>query len=76
MNHTIAANHRDIQTLGFIKSYIKQFGYPPSILEMANAFDIAQSAVGARLARLQALGWIKRQPRKVRAITVLKEGAA
>ena len=75
MNHPIAANHRDVQTLEFIKAYVKQLGYAPSVLDIAVGLDIVPSAVGKRLQRLQAIGWITRQPRKVRSIVVVKDAA-
>ena len=61
--------------LQFIKSSIKESGYPPSIREIAKAVNLSSSAtVHSHLKKLEELGYLKRDPSKPRAISVLSSG--
>lgn len=54
----------------FIRVYIDQNGYPPSMAEIAEDQDIAKSAVRHHLYRLQRDGLITMSPNKYRSIRV------
>ncbi|EMG28941.1 LexA repressor [Listeria fleischmannii 1991] len=56
----------------FIKSEVKDKGYPPSVREIGEAVGLASSStVHGHLARLEAKGLIRRDPTKPRAIEIL-----
>ncbi|EUJ33335.1 LexA repressor [Listeria floridensis FSL S10-1187] len=56
----------------FIKSEVKEKGYPPSVREIGEAVGLASSStVHGHLARLEAKGLIRRDPTKPRAIEIL-----
>lgn len=56
----------------FIKSEVKEKGYPPSVREIGEAVGLASSStVHGHLARLETKGLIRRDPTKPRAIEIL-----
>ncbi|MGJ9381566.1 transcriptional repressor LexA [Salipaludibacillus sp. CF4.18] len=56
----------------FIKSEVKDRGYPPSVREIGEAVGLASSStVHGHLSRLEKKGYIRRDPTKPRAIEVL-----
>ncbi|EAF5323713.1 transcriptional repressor LexA [Listeria monocytogenes] len=56
----------------FIKSEVKEKGYPPSVREIGEAVGLASSStVHGHLARLEGKGLIRRDPTKPRAIEIL-----
>lgn len=58
--------------LDFIKSEVKDKGYPPSVREIGEAVGLASSStVHGHLERLEKKGMIRRDPTKPRAIEVL-----
>ena len=58
--------------MDFIKSEVKQKGYPPSVREIGAAVGLASSStVHGHLARLESKGYIRRDPTKPRAIEIL-----
>lgn len=58
--------------MDFIKSEVKQKGYPPSVREIGTAVGLASSStVHGHLARLESKGYIRRDPTKPRAIEIL-----
>lgn len=58
--------------MAFIKSEVKQKGYPPSVREIGAAVGLASSStVHGHLARLESKGYIRRDPTKPRAIEIL-----
>jgi len=58
----------------FIKKYIIDKGYPPSVREICNAVGLkSTSTVHGHLERLEKKGLIKRNPTKPRAIELLKD---
>ena len=72
---------RQEKILDCIKSKIKESGYPPSVREIAKAVNLSSSAtVHSHLKKLEELGYLKRNPSKPRAISLLtsssKETAA
>lgn len=54
----------------FIQQYIANEGIAPSQREIAEACYLAPSAVLRHLDRLEAWGWIIRQPSKARSIRI------
>ena len=60
--------------LDFIKSEVSSKGYPPSVREIAVAVGLASSStVHGHLERLEAKGYIRRDPTKPRAIEILDQ---
>lgn len=63
---------RQNDILKFIKSEVRQKGYPPSVREIGKAVGLASSStVHGHLDRLEKKGFIRRDPTKPRAIEVL-----
>jgi repressor LexA len=60
--------------LDFIRKNIREKGYPPSVREIGEAVGLASSStVHGHLARLQAKGYLRRDPTKPRAIELLTD---
>lgn len=60
--------------LATIKENLRTKGYPPSVREIGQAVGLSSSStVHAHLAKLESLGYIRRDPTKPRAIDVLEE---
>ena len=69
-NNKISSRQEEI--LEFINKKIKEAGYPPSVREIAKAVGLSSSAtVHSHLKKLEELGFLKRNPSKPRAITVI-----
>ncbi|MCM3738962.1 transcriptional repressor LexA [Oceanobacillus luteolus] len=63
---------RQQMILDFIKEEVNEKGYPPSVREIAVAVGLASSStVHGHLERLEAKGYIRRDPTKPRAIEIL-----
>ncbi|MGJ9460481.1 transcriptional repressor LexA [Oceanobacillus sp. CF4.6] len=63
---------RQQMILDFIKSEVKQKGYPPSVREIAVAVGLASSStVHGHLERIESKGFIRRDPTKPRAIEII-----
>lgn len=63
--------------LNYILSEIQKKGYPPSVREIGEAVGLSSSSsVHAHLARLEEMGYLRRDPTKPRAIEVLIGNAA
>ncbi|MBF4500018.1 transcriptional repressor LexA [Savagea sp. SN6] len=63
---------RQQSILDFIKSEVREKGYPPSVREIGEAVGLASSStVHGHLDRLEKRGFIRRDPTKPRAIEVL-----
>jgi len=59
----------------YLKSQIKENGYPPSVREICDAIGLSStSSVHAHLETLASKGWIKRSKAKNRSIEILEEG--
>lgn len=66
---------RQKQILEFIRSRIRERGYPPSVREIGEALGLRSSAtVHGHLSRLEEKGYIRRDPTKPRAIELLTAG--
>ncbi|MCY6356659.1 transcriptional repressor LexA [Clostridium sp. ZS2-4] len=69
-------NKKDKQTeiYEFIKIYIREKGYPPSVREICKGVGLSStSTVHGHLARLEKKGMIKRDSTKPRTIEILKD---
>lgn len=67
---------RQRQIFEFINQYLGDNGYPPTVREIGKAIGLqSPSTVHAHLAKLEALGIIRRDPTKPRAIEVLVDRA-
>ncbi|MDT8901417.1 transcriptional repressor LexA [Anaeroselena agilis] len=65
---------RQKQILAYIKDMLRAKGYPPSVREIGEAVGLSSSStVHSHLAKLEELGFIRRDPTKPRAIDVLDE---
>ncbi|SES77045.1 transcriptional repressor LexA [Anaerobranca gottschalkii] len=63
---------RQKDILEFIQSQVRLKGYPPSVREIGLAVGLkSSSTVHAHLAKLEELGYIRRDPTKPRAIELL-----
>ena len=59
------------QILEFIETCLRDRGYPPSVREIGEAVGLTSSStVHSHLASLQAMGYLRRDPTKPRAIEV------
>ncbi|PZN10227.1 MAG: repressor LexA [Bacillota bacterium] len=68
---------RQRQILEYIKTCIRERGYPPSVREIGEAVGLkSTSTVHAYLSRLEQKGFIRRDPTKPRAIEVIDEAIA
>lgn len=68
-------SERQRQILEYIIAEVQQKGYPPSVREIGEAVGLSSSStVHAHLARLEELGYLRRDPTKPRAIEVLSGG--
>jgi SOS regulatory protein LexA len=67
-------SNRQTAILEFIKSEVREKGYPPSVREIGEAVGLASSStVHGHLDRLEKKGLIRRDPTKPRAIEILDE---
>ncbi|MDF2927987.1 transcriptional repressor LexA [Anaerospora sp.] len=74
MNKECLINNRQKQILKHIKDTLRSKGYPPSVREIGEAVGLSSSStVHGHLAKLEEMGFIKRDPTKPRAIDVLDE---
>ncbi|MHA6261194.1 transcriptional repressor LexA [Sporosarcina sp. CAU 1771] len=72
LKETKKISKRQEDIMDFIKSEVKQKGYPPSVREIGTAVGLASSStVHGHLARLESKGYIRRDPTKPRAIEIL-----
>ena len=63
---------RQRKIMDYIISEVQQKGYPPSVREIGEAVGLSSSStVHAHLAKLEQLGYLRRDPTKPRAIEVL-----
>jgi repressor LexA len=68
---------RQRNIMEYIIAEVQQKGYPPSVREIGEAVGLSSSStVHAHLAKLEQLGYIRRDPTKPRAIEVLVGGMA
>lgn len=69
----IGLSEKQNKILEYIKSFIKNNGYPPSIREIGEAFKLKSTAtVYGHLDRIEKKGFIKRQYGISRSIRVIE----
>lgn len=67
-------SNRQGDILEFIKSCVREKGYPPSVREIGEAVGLASSStVHGHLERLEKKGYIRRDPTKPRAIEIMSD---
>lgn len=65
---------RQEETLNYIKSYIANKGYPPTVREIAKELGVSSPAtIHAHLAKLEEKGFIRKEDAKNRAIEITGE---
>jgi repressor LexA len=63
---------RQREIFDFIRRYLRQYGYPPTVREIGNALGLhSPSTVHAHLAKLEQIGMLRRDPTKPRAIELM-----
>lgn len=68
------SNNRQCQIYNFIRSQIKEKGYPPSVREICTAVGLkSTSTVHSYLEKLEKRGFIKRDATKSRTIEVIEK---
>jgi repressor LexA len=73
MNVPVKNNEKQMQIYKFIKSYINEKSYPPSVREICAAVGLSStSTVHGHLERLEKKGLIKRDPTKPRTIEIVE----
>lgn len=74
MRKTRKSSERQKEIFQFIKAFLLEKGYPPSVREIGKAVGLkSSSTVHGYLTRLEENGMIKRDPTKPRAIDILDE---
>jgi repressor LexA len=72
----LSLTKRQQEIFDFVKRYVGEHGYPPTVRDIGKAIGLASSStVHAHLANLEKLGMLRRDPTKPRAIEVLKDKA-
>jgi repressor LexA len=72
----LSLTKRQQEIFDFVKQYVSENGYPPTVRDIGKAIGLASSStVHAHLANLEKLGLLRRDPTKPRAIEVLKDKA-
>jgi repressor LexA len=76
MSMPVKKNDNQKRIYEFIKSYINEKSYPPSVREICAAVGLSStSTVHGHLARLDKKGLIKRDPTKPRTIEIVEKDA-
>ncbi|HEX30785.1 TPA: repressor LexA [Candidatus Poribacteria bacterium] len=63
---------RQREVLEIIRERIKESGYPPTIREIGEAMGISEKGAYDHLKALEKKGYIRRHPRKTRAIEIIR----
>jgi repressor LexA len=67
--------NRQREIMEYILLEVEKKGYPPSVREIGEAVGLSSSStVHAHLAKLEELGYLRRDPTKPRAIEILNNG--
>ncbi len=61
------------RTLGELRRFTRQRGFPPTIQELADILGISTPSVYAQVSQLVRKGYVKREARKARGLTVVGE---
>lgn len=62
---------RQAEILKWVKGYIGQHGYAPTMEEIAEAFGLWRTGVSQHLSLIERKGYIKRTPHVARGLVVL-----
>jgi SOS-response transcriptional repressor LexA len=57
----------------YVRDYIAVHSYPPSIRNIARGCQLSVTAVVYNLNKLEAWGWLSREPGVARSLRILKE---
>jgi repressor LexA len=60
----------------YIKAYIEQHGYPPTIRNIATACHMGRTTVHYYLEKLEDWGWIEREPGQARSLNLRRDRIA
>lgn len=60
------------RTLEQIEEHIRQFGYPPTILELAGILGITGPSTHDQVNQLVRKGYLRREPRKARGLSLIR----
>jgi len=63
--------NRQQEILDFIKKYTEDIGYPPTVREIGGDFGMSEKGAFDHLRAIEKKGYIRRDPRKPRAIEIL-----
>ncbi len=73
-NHELSA--RQVAILDFIRSFVRDKGYPPSVREIGKAVGLLSTAsIHNHLQKLSASGHLQRDPLKPRALGIVSDSA-
>ena len=61
------------RTLGELRRFTGQQGFPPTIQELADILGISTPSVRDQVSQLVRKGYVKREARKARGLTILRE---
>ena len=74
MRHNRHANERQQEIFRYIKEFLLEKGYPPSVRDICEAVALkSTSSVHAHLETLEKNGYIRRDPTKPRAIEIVDD---
>ena len=68
---TVTITEHQRRTLREIQDYIARKGYPPTIQELAKILGITHTSTHAQVNQLVRKGYLRREPRKARGLTVV-----
>lgn len=67
---------RQAEILEYIRGFIREQGYPPSVREIGKAIGLSSSAtIHTHLQKLEAAGYLQRNPSKQRALEVVQDSS-
>jgi repressor LexA len=69
----VGLTERQAAALAEIRYSIAQMGYPPTIQELAAKLGITRASAHALVSQLVRKGYLRREPRKARGLTILRE---
>ena len=61
------------RTLGELRRFTRRQGFPPTIQELADILGISTPSVRDQVSQLVRKGYVKREARKARGLTILRE---
>lgn len=61
------------RTLREVREFIARHRYPPSMQEIANILDISSASAHSQINQLVRKGYIKREPRKARGLSIVRD---